>query len=234
MARLRVLWDLIRPFRGRLLVAALLTAVLTLLSALPPLVMQYLIDDVATKKNWHLMVPAVLFVSLLPVWSAWCTFLNRVYIAAIGQRLVVDLRTALYEHVLNLSMRFHAKVGAGPLMNRLMTDVGIVQNMVTGETLGILSSGGMLIFGVAMAFHINSRLAWGVILAIVLCALNYQKYSRLIRSANLELREMMDEVTGTLQERLAGVRLVKTYCRERDETNAFLASTDKALEIGMR
>lgn len=234
MARLRVFWGIIRPFRGRLLLAVFLTVVLTSLSALPPLVMQYLIDDVATKKNWHLMVPAVLFVTLLPIWSAWFTFLNRVYISAIGQRLVVDLRTNLYEHVLNLSMRFHGKVGAGPLMSRLMTDVGIVQNMVTGETLATLSSGGMLIFGVAMAFHINFRLAWVVVIAIGLCALNYRKYSRLIRTANLELREMMDEVTGTLQERLAGVRLVKTYCRERDETNAFLVSTDKALEIGMR
>jgi ABC-type multidrug transport system fused ATPase/permease subunit len=44
----------------------------------------------------------------------------------------------------------------------------------------------------------------------------------------------MDSVTGRLQERLSGVRLVKTYCRERDETNEFLASTDRALEYGLR
>ena len=69
---------------------------------------------------------------------------------------------------------------------------------------------------------------------MLIYAASYYRFAQRIRSANLELREIMDLVTGRLQERLAGVRLVKTYCRERDETAAFLASTDRALQFGMR
>jgi subfamily B ATP-binding cassette protein MsbA len=69
---------------------------------------------------------------------------------------------------------------------------------------------------------------------MILCAANYYKYSQLIRRANLQLRDVMDEISGQLQERLAGVRLVKTYCRERDETSSFLASNDRAQQFGMR
>jgi subfamily B ATP-binding cassette protein MsbA len=73
-----------------------------------------------------------------------------------------------------------------------------------------------------------------MVVMIAFYVVNYHRFSGRIRSANLELRELMDDVTGQLQERIAGVKLVKIYCREKDETDAFLVSTESALRFGMR
>jgi subfamily B ATP-binding cassette protein MsbA len=115
-----------------------------------------------------------------------------------------------------------------------MTDIGMVQNLLTGETLGMLASVIALIFSLVMAFFLNWKLSPILLGMILLYVLNYRLCSLRIRRANLELRDIMDQVTGRLQERIAGVRLVKTYCRERDETGHFLASTNRALEQSFR
>ena len=240
MSRVVFLLALIRPLRKRLVVAILLTMLFTAISLTPPLAFRYLFDEVVTpallgrNERWALLPIALGMVLLLPICIGVLQNVNRLFIASIGQRLVVTLRTNFYSHVLNLDMRFHGDSGSGMLMNRLMGDVGIVQNLVTGETLGIISNVVALIFCVVMAFLIDWRLALVLLVSVILCALNYYRFAQLIRRANLELREVMDEVSGHLQERLAGVRLVKTYNRERDETNAFLNSTDRALQFGMR
>lgn len=240
MSRIAFLIKLTRPYRWRLLAAILLTMVTTGISLTPPLALRYLLDHVVTPalkgdaQRWLLLPVALGTVVLLPILNALVGNTNRIAIAIIGQRVVVDLRTSFYQHVLNLDMRFHAKTGSGVLMNRLMGDVGIVQNLITGETLGIISSSLALVICVGVAFTISWQLSIALVAAVTLCALNYYKYAQLIRNANLELRDVMDEVSGQLQERLAGVRLVKTYCRERDETSTFLASTDRALQFGMR
>ena len=212
----------------------------TALSLTPPLALRYLFDRVVTpamrgnEERWLMLPLALAMVALLPILVSLFANFNRIIIAGVGQRIVVGLRTSFYQHVLSLDMRFHGKYGSGMLMNRLMGDVGIVQNLVTGETLGIVSNCVALLFCIGFAFYINWMLALALVVSIALCAANYFKFAQLIRRANLELRDVMDEVSGHLQERLAGVRLVKTYCRERDETTSFLASTDRALEYGMR
>ena len=220
--------------------AVLLTIIFHASTLAPPLALGFLIDRVVTPAMagqaalWRLLPVAVGLFVFIPLWNAVLATINRIFIAAIGQRIVVDMRTNLYAHVLALDMRFHAKTGSGPLMNRLMGDVGVVQNLVTGETLSIIASVVALFLYIGIAFTLKWQQATVMVIAIGLVAMSYAKYARLIRSANLELREIMDDVSGQLQERLAGVRLVKTYCRERDETQAFLVSTDRALQTGLR
>jgi ABC-type multidrug transport system fused ATPase/permease subunit len=220
-----------------MLLAMVLTMAYTALALTPPLANRYFINEVLDTPKWRgwlIPVTAISLIAFLPLFLAIQGVMNRIFISALGQRLVVDLRTALYRRVLHLSMHFHGETGAGPVMNRLMTDVAMVQNMLTGETLGILSNIVALLFSLIVMFIFNWKLTLVVVVMVILYTLNYYKLAMRIRSANLELREIMDQVTGRLQERLAGVRLVKTYRRERDETDAFLASTDRALQYGMR
>jgi subfamily B ATP-binding cassette protein MsbA len=211
-----------------------LTMCYTAVVLTPPLALRYLIDHVVTAQRWQLLGFAVGAVVLLPLCGSTLALLNRFLIAVIGQRLIVDLRSSLYRHILQLNMKFHGEVGAGTVMSRMMTDVGMVQSLITGETLGMIGNIVALIFSVAMAIYLNWILGLVLLVMVVLYTLNYYKFAMRIRQANLELREVMDEVTGHLQERIAGVRLVKIYNRERDETGAFLASTDRALRHGMR
>jgi subfamily B ATP-binding cassette protein MsbA len=213
----------------------------TIFGLLPPLAMRYLLDGVITPAMkpggahaWMYLPLAFCGVALLPLYNAAFGYVQRLYISSVAQRFVVGLRTSFYQHLMALDIGFHGRVGSGLLMNRLMGDVGIVQNMVTGDTLSTISSVVALVFCLGICFYFNWALALVTVLCVLLCALNYRRYALRIRQANMQWREVMDEVAGHLQERLAGVRLVKTYCRERDETDAFIISTARAQQFGMR
>lgn len=234
MSRIKLLWQMIRPIRRRLAIALALTVVYTLISLTPPLVMRYLIDRVVSQAQWKQLLLVVSIVAFLPVWMAAFSMVQQLLIGSIGQRFITDLRVKLYQRVLDLSMRFHAKTGAGEVMNHLMGDVGVVQRMVTGQTLGTVSNLVALVFCTGMAFYLNWMLSLIMVLLVAVYTINYRVYAHRIHQANLELRATMDEVSGNLQERIAGVRLVKIYCREHDETGAFLASTQGALQTGLR
>ena len=122
MSRFRFLYNLTRPYRWRLLLAVILTLVSTVFALTPPLVMRYLINEVVTPGHWQFLAVVVAVVAFIPVWNALLSITNRLLIAALGQRFIVDIRTTLYRHVLSLSMQYHGKLGAGLFMNRLMTD----------------------------------------------------------------------------------------------------------------
>jgi len=234
MSRFQVLWALLRPLRGRLLLAIILTTTFTVFSLVPPLLMRFLMDRVVAPKQWGLLPLAILLIVAVPIWNAYFAMMQRLIIGSLGQRVVADLRIKLFRTVLDLSMRYHGENGAGMIMSRLMGDVGVVQRMVTGETLGIVSSLVALVFCSALVVSINWQLSLIMAGMIAFYVINYHRFSGRIRAANLELRELMDDVTGQLQERIAGVKLVKIYCREKDETDAFLVSTESALRFGMR
>ncbi|HEX2948913.1 MAG TPA: ABC transporter ATP-binding protein [Armatimonadota bacterium] len=234
MSRLKFILQVARPYRGRLLVAVLLTMLNTVGSLVPPLALRYLVDKVVTPGRWSIFPFIIGVIAFVPIWNAFVAAANRIIIGAIGQLMVVDIRTSLYRHLLGLSMRFHSQKGAGLIMSRLMTDVGMVQNFITGQTLGIVSNIVTLIFSIVMVIYLNWKLLPLLFFMMLLYAFNYHRFSQQIRNANLELREIMDQVSGRLQERLAGVRLVKTYCREHDETGAFLSSIEQVLSNGFR
>ena len=136
--KLRKLAHFVTPYKSRLILLFCLTATMTALSMLPPLVMKFIIDDVITMGNWQLL-EVLLFISIcLPITSAamrvWVSFTN----AYVGWGITTSMRKHTYEHMLKLPMRFYDEMGTGKIMSRIMTDIASVRSMVTSRMLGIL------------------------------------------------------------------------------------------------
>ncbi len=233
----RKLYPLIRPYRGRLLVALFATTLFTFLSLLPPLLMRYLIDHVIRPGAWGLLLPVVFTISFVPIAFAGIRFINFFLIVRIAQRFVADLRLTLYERFLNLSLRYHGQHSAGSLIQRLMSDAGQVQSLVGGEVIQILGDLIIFVFSVIIAFTLSVKLALICILTLVLYVGIFRLFAKRIRAATLSYRKINDRIAARLQETLAGVRQVRIYNKESVETDAFLdlttAGLEKAVESGM-
>jgi len=241
MNRFRFLWTFIRPIRWSFFGAIILTLVAVIIGNLPPLALRFYIDNSLTPVSEGasdisstMVVLGIIFLCFTPLLASAIGNTHRYIISTIAQRLVVDIRSSFYSHVLRLDLDYHNKVGPGILMNRLMGDVNIVQNMITGEALSIFASLVGLIFAIVCSFMINPIIASLMLVSLVCCSFSYYYYTGRIRSANIELRDQMDDMSGKLQEKIAGVRLVKNYGRANAETENFLASNVKVQEFGLR
>lgn len=232
--RLRKLAHFVTPYKSRLILLFCLTATMTTLSMLPPLVMKFIIDDVITMGNWQLL-EVLLFISIcLPITSAamrvWISFTN----AYVGWGITTSMRKFTYEYMLRLPMRFYDEMGTGKIMARIMSDIASVRSMVTSRMLGILVDFVSFWVALALCMGLNWKMACLLLLLLPLYFFNYYGWRTPMRESFSLWRKKMDQVSVGLQERLAGVQLVKSYGRERREHRAFAEDTHQSLDAAMQ
>ena len=136
-----------------------LTVLLSILAMAPPLVTRALVDRVFTNGETQLFFGLGFFMVALPILTALFGYIQSLSIAYLGQRFVFDIRCALYKHFLGLSLRFFSKHSVGKLVWRLMGDSGTVQQMLTGQSVGIISDLVCSTFAIIATFAIDWRLA---------------------------------------------------------------------------
>lgn len=233
MGVLTRVWRFIKPFRSRLLVAILLTGGMTLLGMLPPILMKHVIDEVVGAGQWgdaSVVCLAFLGVNIL---AAAGTYWNYLIIYLVGQRLVFDIRLALFRHIQNLSLRFYDQMGTGKIMARIMGDVARIQNMVTWNTISIVNDLISFVFGLVMIFYFSWQLSLITLALLPLYVVNYLWFVKRIRRKNVTVWKKMDRVANALQERLKGTRLVRSFTNEEREAAAFADGTRGVLDTAI-
>lgn len=230
MHRFRELIHFLRPYRGRLLVAFIGTAVFTVFSVLPPLVMRHFVDHVLTPQEWGALPLVVSALVAVPLISVSIRFVNMQLLMLSSRRFLGAVRLAMYRKVLNLSMRYHGQHASGMLVGRLMDDVNRLMRLLTGETVQILIDGIVFLFAITVTFMLSWKLASILCVVLFLYVGIYGYFSRWIKRATESFRATYDQVAGRLQETVLGVRLVRIYNREDWEHSMFLDRTARGLD----
>ncbi len=233
MGALMRVWQFIRPFRGRLSIAICLTGFMTLLGMLPPVLMKLVIDDVVGLEQWGDTSAICLIFLAVNVLAAAGTYWNYLIIYLVGQRLVFDIRLALFRHIQELSLRFYDQMGTGKIMARIMGDVSRIQNMVTWNTISIVNDLISFVFGLVMIFYFSWQLSLITLALLPLYLVNYLWFVKRIRRKNVTIWKKMDKVANALQERLKGTRLVRSFTNEGREAEAFADGTREVLTTAL-
>ncbi|MDT8391841.1 MAG: ABC transporter ATP-binding protein [Lentisphaeria bacterium] len=229
-SRLRPLFH---AYRRRLLMAVCGVALFNVIAVSPPLIFRYLIDHVVTVADWARLPFIIALYALAPILSQVLQFFNALNIVNVGQRLVADLRTRMYRLSLRLGMTFHGETPAGELVNRVMGDVGVVQQLLNAQTIQLF--GDVIVFAVSLivAFTINAVLATLLVVVVALYVTVYHYFSSRIQASTHSMREVNDLLVGRLQETLTGVRHVRIFTRETRERELYLERAQTGLKHGL-
>jgi len=184
---------------------------MTLLGMLPPVLMKHVIDDVVGLGKWQDATAICLVFLAVNLLAAGGTFWNYLVIYLVGQRLVFDIRLALFRHIQDLSLRFYDRMGTGKIMARIMGDVARIQNMVTWNTVSIVNDLISFVFGLLMIFYFSWKLSLITLSLLPLYLVNYLWFVKRIRRKNVRIWKKMDKVANALQERIKGTRLVRSF-----------------------
>jgi subfamily B ATP-binding cassette protein MsbA len=220
----------IRRHMGRLVLGLVGMAIFTLLSLLPPLLLRFLLNDIVELSRWELLGPIVAAIVAVPMMTSLLQFGNNRIIMQSGYRLVADMRLDMYDKILNLSMRFHQDHSSGVLVNRLMDDVNMLQQLITGDTVNMLIDIIVFLFSVTIVFLLSPLHAVILAVTLVLYVLAYRTFSGRIRRETQSYRSFHDTISERLQETISGVRHVRIYNREFSENSQFLDRTNRSLD----
>lgn len=223
----------IRPYRSRVIFGTCFTLLLSLSNLPLPLIMQYFIDEVLIAGQWAQLNLILMMILGLHVVRGLFSFFQTYTITLLGQRLVLDLRHFLFDHLQKLSLSYYDKKQTGKIMSRVMDDVTSIQSMLSRQVIRAFTDFVTLFVVIGLLFHKNWALALMSISVVPFYIANRQYFKPKIRSISRDIRESWDHIFGSVQETMAGVYVVKAFSQEERETHEFELSTWDNTELSM-
>jgi subfamily B ATP-binding cassette protein MsbA len=208
-----------RPYRGRL--AAALAAMLLYAGASWLLALQIkpIFDEVLpSREHLGLVTALVLGAYLLKGLGSYAS----VYLMTdVGQRVVLDVRSRLFRHILGQSAGFFARRTSGQLMSRVTNDVGQVQQAVS-ETIGDLIRESLALVGYAfLLFWYDARLAIVCLTGTPLVLYPLVRLGQRVRRTTRRSQEALEDLSHITAEAFTGHRIVKAFGAEGHEADRF-------------
>ena len=224
-----------RPYRGRLIVFVSLILVEAAIGATVPLVYRQIIDVGIADKNTALVIELAGVLVLIALAGAAISLTQRWFSARIGEGLIYDLRTQVFDHVQQQPVAFFTRTQTGSLVSRLNSDVIGAQQAFTSTLSNVVGSAATLTATlIAMLF-----LSWQItLLALVLFPLFLLPARWLAPKLSAITRERYQvdaAMAQTMTERfnVAGALLVKLFGRPEEESSTFARRAGRVRDIGV-
>ncbi|MFH8799226.1 ABC transporter ATP-binding protein [Streptomyces sp. NPDC017936] len=235
-ATLRRIGAFARPHRRRIALFVLLGVVTALLAVATPVLAGRVVDAIVSDGDPGAVVRLALLIALIAVLEAALGILGRRLSATLGEGLILDLRTAVFDHVQRMPVAFFTRTRTGALVSRLNNDVIGAQRAFSNTLSGVVSNLVTLLLTLAVML----TLSWQVtLLALALLPVFVVPARRMGRRMAAMQREAaaLNAAMGTrMTERFSapGATLVKLFGRPGQESAEFAARAALVRDIGVR
>lgn len=225
-----------RPYR--LIIGIFLATLVgtSLLSVAQPLLFRRIVDDGISAGNASLVTWTAVAIGGLAIGDAALGLVSRWYSARIGEGLIFDLRTQVYDHVQRQSIAFFTRTQTGALISRLNSDVIGAQQAFTSTLGGVLGN----VISVTVVLIAMFALSWQITLVslilVPLFLLPARYMGRRLQSLTREQMGLNAQMSSQMTERfnVSGALLVKLFGRPDEEARSFAAKADRVRDIGVR
>ncbi len=230
----RRLLPFLRPYRGRVAVAILAMLVYSVASYAQPWLIGIAVRDYVDTgdSNGVAKVGVGLIALALVSWIA--QWVQRIQTGYIGHRILLSMRTQLFNHLQRLSLRFYDREEVGRVMSRVTSDVAVLQDLLSSGALNVLADLFGLVLIVFFLFQLDVQLALISMSVIPVLALAMVIWQRHAQRAFIEVRLAIAQVNSSLNENVSGVRVVQSLGREVQNLEGFERLNRQNREVNLR
>ncbi len=213
--------------RHRIGLGLLLIAVSRPAAFVLPFAGKLVIGEVHGNGRTELLVPIAIAVAISTLVQASTTFALSQILGVAAQRLIMDMRKRVQQHVIRLPTSYFDSTKSGVLISRIMTDAEGVRNLVGTGLVQVI--GGLTTASIALSilFYTNWQLTAIILIVLVLFGGGMAYAFSTLRPLFRERGELNALATGRLTEALGGIRVVKAYTAERREDLMFAQSVHR-------
>ncbi|MFN0097389.1 MAG: ABC transporter ATP-binding protein [Gemmatimonadaceae bacterium] len=230
----RRLLSYVRPYGWLVFGAVLVLMVEGALQLVPPLLTRHVIDVAIPASDATLVRNTVVVMVLALVTQVGCAYLETLLTGLLGQHVMHDLRRQLFAHLQRLPVSFFDKNPVGRLVTRVTTDVESLNELFAS---GVVAGLGDL-FTLAAITVLMIAVDWRMAIAAYLVVPGIFWVSKIfrdkVRETYREIRTRIARINAFLQERIAGMRVVQLFSRERHEHGQFAALDQAHLDAHLK
>ena len=231
----------VKPYWKDILFGTLGGVIKFTIPLLVPQATRYLLDDVllnqalsqAEKVNQLLLYIGGLILIFIFFWTPW-TYARHYLTSRGGNHSVFDLRAELYEHILRMSASFFERNRSGSIVSRLISDIQLAQNLVGSA----LTNVWMDTISVVVILYFLIRIdLYSTLVALVtfpLYVVIFKSMGNRIRSTTHRVQEKIADMSGNIQEKVAGSIVVHAFTQEEKEGEAFEQESGSLFALTMK
>ncbi|MEO6884881.1 MAG: ABC transporter ATP-binding protein [Jatrophihabitantaceae bacterium] len=224
-----------RPYRRDLLIFLLIIIADALIGVVTPVLAGRVINQITGHAAVHVVVKIALIIAGLAVFDAILSFAQRWYSARIGEGLIYDMRTSVFDHIQRMPLAFFTRTQTGALVSRVNSDVLGAQQAFTSTLSGLVSN----VVGLVLTAGVMFTLSWQItLLSLVMLpvfVIPARRIGSRLQAITRESYNLNASMNATMTERfnVAGALLVKLFGRPDEEDASFRRRASRVRDIGV-
>lgn len=216
----------ILPYKKRLVVAVICMAFSGASNVVVPWLIKDVIDKVLANKDVFTLNLIVIAILALFLARGFFYFGQRYLMSFVGQKIVNDIREALYRHLQTLSLSYYDKRKTGNIMSNLTNDVTALQTAIAGNLISFVQEAVILVGSLASMLYLYWKLTLLTLVIVPLVVFTIRFFGKRLRLAGHKVQGKMADITALLEESISGIRIIRSFNREDFEIKRFVIQND--------
>ncbi len=208
----------IKQHVNKMAIAASLMIVTALCTGANALLLQPVIDDVFAGNDKHMLILIVGAVVAVAFINGLANYGQNFMMRCIGQKIVIDMQTTLYKHMLGMDLANIGKDNSGKLISRFTNDIHLLRNSTSTVMVGLIKESLTFIALVSVMFYQSVTLSLIVFIAFPIAVVPILRLGKRMRKISTGIQVELGEFTSRLDETFKGIRVIKAYQQEETET----------------
>jgi len=235
---MRLIRELMRPYRGTLLIILLAMLVETTASLASPWPLKIIIDNVIGNhklpraldeilrpilehgNKLHVAALAALAFVLIAVLGALASYIDNYYTESVGQWVAHDLRMRTYHHLQKLSLSYYGTHQTGALLSTITTDIQTIQGFASSSTLDILVDLLTIVSMLGLMFWLNWDFTLIALAVTPFLLFFISRFKKAVKKATHRVRNEQAEIVAVVQQGLESMQVIKAFGRQDLEQQA--------------
>ena len=234
MSVLLALFQFLKPYQMRVwifLAALIFTAGVTLSIGQG---LRLVIDQGFAEQSQSQLNLAILFVLVASVLMALGTYIRFYLISWLGERVSADIRTAVFDHIVDLHPAFFETNRSGDIMSRLTSDTTLLQSIIGSSVSIALRSTISFTGALIMLLVTNIKLTFIIVVAVPVVLIPVLVFGRKVRKLSRESQDSIADVGSYAGEIIQHIKTVQSFTQEVQEKRAFSVEVERAFSVAKR
>lgn len=225
-----------RRYRWKVLALLLVVAIEAGIGVIPPLLFKQIIDRGVLAENSRIVITLAVVLVAVAFAEAALSLLQRWYSSRIGEGLIFDLRTQVFDHVLRMPLAFFSRTQTGKLVSRLNSDVIGAQQAFTSTMITVVSSAIALVTTLVAMLLLSWQLTLAALVMLPIFLIPARIMGRKLAGLTREQMQLNADMSETMTERfsVSGALLVKLFGRPQDEHATFATQAAAVRDVSVK
>ena len=233
MSALKAIWPFVRPYTGPLAAAGAALFLTAMLSLTLPIAVRRVIDNFRVEDG-ELLGRYFMAAVGIAAFLALGTGLRYALVTRLGERVVADLRKAVFDRVIGMSPQFYETVMTGEVLSRITTDTTLIQSVLGSSASIALRNILIFVGGLILMLLTSAKLTGLVLLLVPIVIVPILVLGRRLRKLSRENQDWIAASSGNAAEALNAVQTVQAFTHETASRAQFSDVTETSYDVSLR